>query len=134
MTYRHSLTEMQKTFLERQLGARIPKSYIRFLWFLGCILLAILAGIAGQAYMAVYLGTLPHGSIESIVYVWTWCVSPVQRERRRLTAVNRILTSSLLGAVTTWILEKKVGSRALDFVFRLYFQLTYVSLPLPKLY
>ena len=124
---------MQKTFLERQLGARIPKSYIRFLWFLGCILLAILAGIAGQAYMAVYLGTLPHGSIESIVYVWTWCVFSITSKVRSDGAI-RVLTSSLLGAVTTWILEKKVGSRALDFVFRLYFQLTYVSLPLPKLY
>lgn len=74
MTYRHSLTEMQKTFLERQIGRRIPKSYIRFLWFIGCIAIALIAGLAGQAYMSVYLGTLPHGSVESVVYVWTWYV------------------------------------------------------------
>jgi hypothetical protein len=74
MTYRHSLTEHQKTFLERQLGQRMPKSYIRFLWFVLAISLALFSGLAGQAYMSVYLSTLPHGSVESIVYVWTWYV------------------------------------------------------------
>ena len=75
MTYRHSLTEHQKTFLEVQLGVhRMPKSYIRFLWFMSCIAIALFAGLAGQAYMSVYLSTLPHGSVESVVYVWTWCV------------------------------------------------------------
>jgi hypothetical protein len=41
---------------------------------------------------------------------------------------NRII--GLFGNLTGWILEKKVGSKALDFVFRLYFQLVYVSAPL----
>lgn len=72
MTYRHSLTEHQRTFLERQLGRRIPKSYIRFLWFVACIAIAIFSGLIGQAYLSVYLNTLPHGSVESVVYVWTW--------------------------------------------------------------
>ena len=36
-TYRHSLTDHQKTFLERQLNRRIPSSYIRFLWFMSTI-------------------------------------------------------------------------------------------------
>lgn len=72
MTYRNSLTEHQRTFLEIQLGRRIPKSYIRFLWFVACTVIAIFSGLAGQAYLSVYLSTLPHGSIESIVYVWTW--------------------------------------------------------------
>lgn len=88
--YRHSLTEHQKTFLlvdsggarrggrisssnnGNPLGKRIPKSYIRFLWFMACISIAIFSGLAGQAYMSVYLMTLPHGSVESVVYVWTW--------------------------------------------------------------
>ncbi|CAD6581455.1 MAG: hypothetical protein CYPHOPRED_001578 [Cyphobasidiales sp. Tagirdzhanova-0007] len=108
MTYRHSLTETQKTFLERQLGRRMPKSYIRFLWFLSCVAIALFSGLVGQAYMSVYLSTLPHGSIESVVYVWTW-----------------ILSCAVFGILAGWILEKKVGSRALDFVFRLYFQLVY---------
>ena len=42
------------------------------------------------------------------------------RERRR-----RVLSCALFGIVISWILERKVGSRALDFVFRLYFQLVY---------
>lgn len=110
MTYRHSLTETQKTFLERQLGRRMPKSYIRFLWFMCCIAIALFSGLTGQAYMSVYLSTLPHESTESVMYVWTW-----------------ILSCALFGVIVSWIMEKKVGSRALDFVFRLYFQLTYVS-------
>jgi len=64
--------------------------------------------LIGQAYMSVYLMTLPHGSIESVVYVWTW-----------------VLSCALFGVLANWILERKVGSRALDFVFRLYFQLVY---------
>jgi hypothetical protein len=57
------MTETQRTFLERQLTGRIPRSYKRFLWFMGCILIALATLTAGQGFASVYLATLPHNSI-----------------------------------------------------------------------
>ncbi|KAK0556695.1 hypothetical protein OC846_001014 [Tilletia horrida] len=107
-TYRHSLTDMQKTFLERQLTMRIPSSYIRFLWFISSILLALSALLAGQGYASVYLSTLPHTSLEGTAYVTFW-----------MTTVNCMALAS------HWILEEKVRSRALVFVFKYYYFLVY---------
>ncbi|KAN0062710.1 hypothetical protein ACQY0O_004905 [Thecaphora frezii] len=56
-TYWHSLTDHQKTFLERQLSHRIPSSYFRCLWFI------------------VYLETLPHTGIDGIAYVSFWTLT-----------------------------------------------------------
>ncbi|KAK0525635.1 hypothetical protein OC842_005446 [Tilletia horrida] len=106
--YRHSLTDMQKTFLERQLTMRIPSSYIRFLWFIASISLALLALLAGQGYASVYLSTLPHTSLEGTAYVTFW-----------MTTVNCMALAS------HWILEEKVRSRALVFVFKYYYFLVY---------
>ncbi|KAE8230062.1 hypothetical protein CF326_g4943 [Tilletia indica] len=106
--YRHSLTDMQKTFLERQLTMRIPSSYIRFLWFISSILLALMALLAGQGYASVYLSTLPHTSFEGTAYVTFW-----------MTTVNCMALAS------HWILEEKVRSRALVFVFKYYYFLVY---------
>ncbi|GAA6004213.1 uncharacterized protein JCM10292_007293 [Rhodotorula paludigena] len=107
-SYRRSLTPAQKTFLERQLSQRMPRSYRRFLWFLGNLALTLLALIVGQAFATVYLSTLPHSNIEGLVYVWTW-----------------IITVNLLNAVSNWILQRKIRSQALVFVFRFYFFLVY---------
>ncbi|BGP00177.1 hypothetical protein NBRC10513v2_004401 [Rhodotorula toruloides] len=107
-SFRRSLTPAQKTFLERQLTQRMPRSYRRFLWFLGTIALSLLALITGQAFATVYLSTLPHSAVDGLVYVWTW-----------------ILTVNLLSSVSNWILLRKVRSQALVFVFRLYFFLVY---------
>jgi len=106
--YRHSLTDMQKTFLERQLTMRIPSSYIRFLWFVSSILLALVTLLAGQGYASVYLSTLPHTSLEGSAYVTFW-----------MTTVNCVALAS------HWILEEKVRSRALVFVFKYYYFLVY---------
>lgn len=48
-----------------------------------------------------------------------------------VNSYDRIISCGLFGNLTGWILEKKVGSKALDFVFRLYFQLVYVGVSLP---
>ncbi|KAK0519386.1 hypothetical protein OC835_007541 [Tilletia horrida] len=98
--YRHSLTDMQKTFLERQLTMRIPSSYIRFLRFIASISLALLALLPGQGYASVYLSTLPHTSLEGTAYV-TW-----------------MMTVNYMALASHWILEEKVRSRALVFVFK----------------
>ncbi|KAN0061826.1 hypothetical protein ACQY0O_005819 [Thecaphora frezii] len=107
-TYRHSLTDHQKTFLERQLSRRIPSSYIRFLWFMTVIGLGLFALIAGQGYASVYLATLPHTGLDGIAYVSFWT-----------------LTVNGMALVSHWILEEKVRSRALLFVFKYYYFLVY---------
>lgn len=66
------LTSLSHRFLERQLTQRMPRSYRRFLWFMGVIGLTLLALIIGQAFATVYLSTLPHSSFDGLVYVWTW--------------------------------------------------------------
>lgn len=103
-TYRHSLTEAQKTFLERQLARRIPASYIRFLWFVATIGLSLAALLAGQGYASVYLSTLPHTGLDGTAYVTFW-----------MTTVN------LLAVISHWILEEKVRSRALLFANKYYY-------------
>ncbi|GAA5900190.1 hypothetical protein JCM8208_002045 [Rhodotorula glutinis] len=107
-SYRRSLTPAQKTFLERQLAQRMPRSYRRFLWFLGVQALALVALIIGQGFAAVYLSTLPHNNLEGLFYVWSW-----------------VVTVNLLNAVSGWILLRKVRSQALLFVFKFYFFLVY---------
>lgn len=107
-TYRHSLTDHQKTFLERQLNRRIPSSYIRFLWFMSTIGLSLFALIAGQGYASVYLSTLPHTGLDGVAYVSFWT-----------------LTVNGLALVSHWILESKVRSRALVFAFKYYYFLVY---------
>ncbi|GAA5972749.1 hypothetical protein JCM8115_002267 [Rhodotorula mucilaginosa] len=107
-SYRRDLTPAQKTFLERQLTQRMPRSYRRFLWFMGVIGLTLLALIIGQAFATVYLSTLPHSSFDGLVYVWTW-----------------IATVNVLWAISGWILVRKVRSQALICVFRFYYFLLY---------
>ncbi|GAA5873418.1 hypothetical protein JCM3774_000779 [Rhodotorula dairenensis] len=107
-SYPRSLTPAQKTFLERQLTQRMPRSYRRFLWFLGVIGLTLLALIVGQAFATVYLSTLPHSSFDGLVYVWTW-----------------IATVNVLWMISSWILVRKVRSQALICVFRFYYFLLY---------
>jgi hypothetical protein len=103
-TYRHSLTDMQKTFLERQLARRIPASYIRFLWFIATIGLSLVALVAGQGYASVYLSTLPHTGFDGTAYVTFW-----------------MITVNLLSLMSGWILEEKVRSRALLFANKYYY-------------
>ncbi|SGY13940.1 BQ5605_C010g06006 [Microbotryum silenes-dioicae] len=107
-TWRRSLTVAQKTFLERQLIPRMPRSYRRFLWFLTTLTISLFALIIGQGFATIYLSTLPHSNIDGLVYVWTW-----------------IVTVQILNATSNFILQRKVRSRALVFVFRYYYYLVY---------
>lgn len=88
-------------FLDRQLAQRMPRSYKRFLWFLLTLSLSLLALVIGQGFATIYLSTLPHSNIDGLVYVWSW-----------------ILTVQCLNAVSNWILNQKVRSQALVFIFR----------------
>ncbi|KAK6542773.1 hypothetical protein TWF694_006715 [Orbilia ellipsospora] len=101
------------TRLTRQIRRRtrwIPYSYIRFLWFCAAILLGLVAFVLGELYAEIYIRTLPHDNKETVIYVYSW--------------VGTILA---LDGITGWILSSQVQSYPLEFVFKLYFSLTYYT-------
>lgn len=90
----------------------IPASFVRFIWFCLALIIGLLAYVLGETYAEIYLRTLPHNNIETIVYVYSW-----------------VATIHLLDALTGWILGgeegERVGSYPLGWIFKLYFSLTY---------
>lgn len=82
----------------------MPRSYKRFLWFVLNLALGLFALLIGQGFATVYLSTLPHNNVDGLVYVWTW-----------------IATCNILNTASNWILQRKVRSQALVFVFRFYY-------------
>ncbi|KAK0657143.1 hypothetical protein B0T16DRAFT_452631 [Cercophora newfieldiana] len=90
----------------------LPASFVRFIWFCMALSIGLLAYVIGEAYAEIYLSTLPHSSLETIVYVYGW-----------------ISTVHLLDGLTGWILGgnegERVGSYPLSWIFKLYFMLTY---------
>ncbi|KAI1334411.1 hypothetical protein F5Y15DRAFT_292555 [Xylariaceae sp. FL0016] len=97
-------------FLQRRRW--LPASFVRFVWFCLALLISLLAYLIGEAYAEIYLRTLPHNNLETIVYVYSW-----------------VVTVHLLDALTGWILGasegERVGSYPLSWIFKLYFMLTY---------
>ncbi|RDA89525.1 hypothetical protein CP533_1516 [Ophiocordyceps camponoti-saundersi (nom. inval.)] len=89
-----------------------PASFVRFLWLCVALFIGLLAYVLGEAYAEIYLRTLPHNSLETVVYVYGW-----------------VATVHLLDALTGWTLGiregERVGSYPLSWVFKLYFTLTY---------
>lgn len=85
----------------------LPASFVRFIWFCLALSVGLLAYVLGEAYAEIYLDTLPHGNLETIVYVWSW-----------------VATVHLLDALTAWILGgsegERVGSYPLSWIFKLY--------------
>ncbi|KAF0441644.1 transmembrane transporter [Gigaspora margarita] len=110
LNYRRSLTLPQKTFFDRrQLRHRLPKSYVRFLWFCFTLFIVIAAFIAGEAYAYVFLTTPEaHSGVDAFVYVYSW-----------------LATIYILDAVTEYIIESRVKSYPLQFTFKLYFFMIY---------
>ncbi|KAL2145298.1 hypothetical protein VTI28DRAFT_7515 [Corynascus sepedonium] len=90
----------------------LPASFVRFVWFCLALSIGLLAYVIGEAYAEIYLRTLPHNNLETIVYVYGW-----------------ITTVQLLDWLTGWILGgnegERVGSYPLGWIFKLYFRLTY---------
>lgn len=87
-------------------GRFFPASFVRFVWFCTALFIGLLAYVIGEAYAEVYLRTLPHNSLDTIVYVYGW-----------------ISTVYLLDGLTGWILGgnqgERVGSYPLSWVFKL---------------
>ncbi|KAJ2892802.1 hypothetical protein MKZ38_009369 [Zalerion maritima] len=90
----------------------LPASFVRFIWFCLALFIGLIAYVIGEAYAELYLRTMPHNNLETIVYVYSW-----------------VATVHLLDALTGWILGgnegERVGSYPLGWVFKLYFMLTY---------
>jgi len=86
----------------------LPRSYRRFLWFCGALLLTLTGFVLGEAYAKLYLRTLPHNSVRTVLYVWSW-----------------VATIHTLDITSGWIVGAKVGSYPLGFVFKTFWGLTY---------
>lgn len=84
----------------------LPASFVRFIWFCLALIVCLVAYLAGEAYAEIYLRTLPHDNLETIVYVYSW-----------------VVTVHLLDALTGWILGasegERVGSYPLSWIFKL---------------
>lgn len=85
----------------------LPASFMRFIWFCAALFIGMLAYVVGEAYAETYLRTLPHSTMQTIVYVYTW-----------------VITVHLLDGLTGWILGgnegERVGSYPLGWIFKLY--------------
>lgn len=84
----------------------LPSSFVRFIWFCLALFVGLMAYVIGEAYAEIYLRTLPHDNLETIVYVYSW-----------------IVTVHLLDALTGWLLGiregERVGSYPLSWIFKL---------------
>ncbi|OXG81942.1 hypothetical protein C345_04581 [Cryptococcus neoformans A2-102-5] len=107
-TYRHPLPAVYQTFFGQAFSRRFPASWVRFLWFMTSLAIASFSLIAGQAYASLFLTTLPHTSLDAGTWVWSW-----------------VIAVQLLAQLSFFILGAKVRSRALLFIYRLFFQLVY---------
>ena len=108
----HSASKIQAAAAVGQRSGRlrkrwIPASFVRFTWFCLAMVIGLLAYILGEAYAEVYLRTLPHNSIETVIYVYSW-----------------VITIHVLDGLVGWILGgedgERVGSYPLGWVFKLY--------------
>ena len=90
----------------------LPASFVRFIWFCLALFVGLMAYVIGEAYAEIYLRTLPHDNLGTVIYVYSW-----------------VATIHLLDGLTGWILGikegERVGSYPLSWVFKLYFMLTY---------
>jgi len=84
----------------------IPASFVRFIWFCTALFIGMLAYVLGEAYAEIYLRTLPHNTVETLAYVYSW-----------------VVTVHLLDGLVGWILGgnegERVGSYPLGWIFKL---------------
>ncbi|KAH6609224.1 hypothetical protein Trco_002570 [Trichoderma cornu-damae] len=72
----------------------LPASFVRFLWFCVALFIGLMAYVLGEAYAEIYLRTLPHNSLETVVYVYGW-----------------VVTVHLLDALTGWTYVRALYAR-----------------------
>ncbi|KAI7870360.1 hypothetical protein BDF14DRAFT_1879334 [Spinellus fusiger] len=86
----------------------VPASYRRFLWFCVVLLIALFALIGGEAYAYFFLSSLPHTSLDAVLYVYSW--------------VGAIY---VMDTITDYIINRRICSHPLATVFKLYFFMIY---------
>lgn len=86
----------------------LPRSYKRFFWFCSALLLSLVGFVLGEAYAELYLQTLPHSNLDTVIYVYSWTA-----------------TIHILDWTTGYILGARAASYPLGWVFKLFFALTY---------
>ncbi|KAJ2741221.1 hypothetical protein GGI20_005339 [Coemansia sp. BCRC 34301] len=87
---------------------RTPSSYRRFLWFCSSFLLWYAALAAGEYLAYVYIDTLPHTTKDGFYYVYSW-----------------IATVNILSGTASWVVQAKIRSWPLQYIYTLYFFMTY---------
>ncbi|PNH49334.1 hypothetical protein VD0002_g4612 [Verticillium dahliae] len=96
----------QQPLLARLRARWLPASFVRFIWFCLALLVGLMAYVIGEAYAEIYLRTLPHDNLETIMYVYSW-----------------VVTVHLLDLLTGWLLGiregERVGSYPLSWIFKL---------------
>ncbi|KAK2597129.1 hypothetical protein N8I77_012996 [Diaporthe amygdali] len=90
-----------------------PASFVRFVWFCTALFIGLLALVIGEAYAEVYLRTLPHSSLDTIVYFMLTYQTYVRALYARLRSPSQfillqILSSSGLIIVTPILLSAPV--------------------------
>ncbi|KAJ2574259.1 hypothetical protein GGH95_003933, partial [Coemansia sp. RSA 1836] len=87
---------------------RTPSSYRRFLWFCSSFLLWYAALAAGEYLAYIYINTLPHTTKDGFYYVYSW-----------------IATVNILSGTASWVVQAKIRSWPLQYIYTLYFFMTY---------
>ncbi|KAJ1743551.1 hypothetical protein LPJ68_000929 [Coemansia sp. RSA 1086] len=87
---------------------RTPASYRRFLWFCSSFLLWYAALAAGELMASTFIATLPHTTGDEFFYVYTW-----------------IATVNVLSLAAGWVVNAKIRSWPLQYIYTLYFFTTY---------
>ncbi|ORX81347.1 hypothetical protein K493DRAFT_241981 [Basidiobolus meristosporus CBS 931.73] len=105
--FRKSLTVAQRTFLH-EVDSRMPSSYRRYLWFCVTLIMTLLGFILGEAYAHWFIDTHSRSSIANVIYIYTW-----------------VITVYTLDWITEYIVETRIRSWALCYIFRLYFYMIY---------
>ena len=84
----------------------LPASFVRFIWFCAALFIGMMTYLLGETYAEIYLRTLPHNTLHTIFYVYSW-----------------VITVHLLDGLTGWILGgndgERVGSLPLGWIFKL---------------
>lgn len=90
--------------------------------------------VRGKAYASLFLTTLPHTSLDAGTWVWSWVIGTFSTAGSHLNyfglkaiigLYSFFLAVQLLAQLSFFILGAKVRSRALLFIYRLFFQLVY---------
>ncbi|KAK9695916.1 hypothetical protein K7432_012741, partial [Basidiobolus ranarum] len=105
--FRKSLTVAQKTFL-LEIDSRMPSSYRRYLWFCVTLIITLLGFILGEAYAHWFIDTHSRSSVAGVIYIYSW-----------------VITVYTLDWITEYIVETRIRSWALCYIFRLYFYMIY---------